>query len=282
MAIRLGENNYGKQRVRLLKRSKRDGRYEIKELTLGIRLEGDFETAHTQGDNRNILPTDTMKNTVYALARRHSIESSEQFCLLLLEHFLSRNPQVSRAQIDASETLWMRPLAASGQFYPHTFTRSSEEKRTASVRGSREEKTVSAGIEGLVVLNATNSAFEHFLRDEYTTLKEDRNRILATVIRANWTYRSGSMRFDETWNRVRQALLEAFAAHDSESLQQTLYAMAEAILKRFQDVREISLSLSNKHYNLVDLSPLGLDNPGEIFLPTGEPHGLIEATLRND
>ena len=282
MAIRLGENNYGKQRVRLLKRSKRDGRYDIKELMLGIRLEGDFETAHTQGDSRKILPTDTMKNTVYALARRHSIESPEQFCLLLLEHFLSGNPQISRAQIDASETLWMRLPAASGQFHPHTFTRSSEEKRTASVRGSREEKTVSAGIEGLVVLNAANSAFEHFLRDEYTTLKEDRNRILATVIRANWTYRSGSTRFDEDWNGVRQALLKAFAAHDSESLQQTLYAMAEAILKRFQDVREISLSLPNKHYNLVDLSPLGLDNPGEIFLPTDEPHGLIEATLRND
>jgi urate oxidase len=281
MAIRLGENNYGKQRVRLLKRSKRDSRYDIQELTLGIRLEGDFETAHTQGDNRKILPTDTMKNTVYALARRYSIESPEQFCLLLLEHFLSRNSQVSRAQIDASETLWMRIPAASGQFHPHTFTRSSEEKRTASVRGSREEKTVSAGIEGLVVLNATNSAFEHFLRDEYTTLKEDRNRILATVIRAGWTYRA-SMRFDETWNGVRQALLETFAAHDSESLQQTLYAMAEAILKRFQDIREISLSLPNKHYNLADLSPLGLDNPGELFLPTDEPHGLIEATLRND
>ena len=282
MAIRLGENNYGKQRVRLLKRSKRDGRYDIKELTLGIRLEGDFETAHNQGDNRKILPTDTMKNTVYALARRHSIESPEQFCLLLLEHFLSRNPQVSRTQIDASETLWMRLPAASGQFHPHTFTRSSEEKRTASVRGSREEKTVRAGIDGLVVLNATNSAFEHFLRDEYTTLKEDSNRILATVIRANWTYRTGSMRFDETWDGVRQALLETFAVHVSESLQQTLYAMAEAILKRFHDIRDISLSLPNKHYNLVDLSPLGLDNPGQIFLPTDEPHGLIEATLRND
>jgi urate oxidase len=282
MGIRLGENNYGKQRVRLLKRSKRDGQYDIKELTLGIRLEGDFETAHTQGDNSKILPTDTMKNTVYALARRHSIESPEQFCLMLLEHFLSRNPQVSRAQIDASETLWMRLPAASGQFHPHTFTRSGEEKRTASVRGSRQENTVIAGIEELVVLNATNSAFELFLRDEYTTLKEDRNRILATVIRASWTYRSGSMRFDETWNGVRQALLETFAAHDSESLQQTLYAMAEAILKRFQEIREISLSLPNKHYNLLDLSPLGLDNPGEIFLPTDEPHGLIEATLRND
>ena len=282
MAIRLGENNYGKQRVRLLKRSKRGDSYDIKELTLGIRLEGDFETAHTQGDNRKVLPTDTMKNTAYALARQHSIEPPEQFCLRLLEHFSSRNAQVSRAQIDASETLWMRLSTASGQFHPHTFMRSSDEKRTASVCGSRDEKTVSAGIEGLVVLNATNSAFEHFLRDEYTTLKEDRNRILATVIHASWTYRSGSMRFDETWNGVRQALLEAFAAHDSESLQQTLYAMGAAALKRFQDIREISLSLPNKHYNLVDLSPLKLDNPGEIFLPTDEPHGLIEATLRND
>ena len=282
MAIRLGENNYGKQRVRLLKRSKRDGRYDIKELTLGIRLEGDFETAHTHGDNRKILPTDTMKNTVYALARLHSIEPLEQFCLLLLKHFLSRNPQVSRAQIEASETLWMRLPAGAGQFHPHTFMRSSEEKRTASVSSSRDEQTVSAGIEGLVVLNATNSAFEHFLRDQYTTLKEDRNRILATAIRASWTYRGGSVRFDETWNGVRHALLETFAAHDSESLQQTLYAMGDAALKRFQDVREISLSLPNKHYNLVDLFPLGLDNPGEIFLPTDEPHGLIEATLRND
>src|ERR1700675_3954921 len=112
MAIRLGENNYGKQRVRLLKRSKRDGDYDIQELTLGIRLEGDFDTAHTQGDNRKILPTDTMKNTVTALPTRHLIESPEQFCLLLLEHFLSSNPQVSRAQVDVSETLWIRLPAA--------------------------------------------------------------------------------------------------------------------------------------------------------------------------
>jgi urate oxidase len=176
----------------------------------------------------------------------------------------------------------MRLPGGGGKFHPHTFLRASEEKRTASVRGSRDEKTVSAGIEGLVVLIATNSAFEHFLRDEYTTLKEDHNRILATVIRASWTYRSGSMRFEETWNGVRQALLEAFASHDSESLQQTLYAMGEATLKKLDAIREISLSLPNKHYNLFDLSPLGLDNPGEIFQPTEEPHGLIEATLRND
>ncbi len=281
MAIQLGENNYGKQRVRLLKRSKRDGCYDIKELTLGIRLEGDFEAAHTNGDNHNILPTDTMKNTLYALARQYPIESPEVFCLRLLQHFLSRNPQVSRAHVDSTETLWGR-LPGGEEFHPHTFTRSGEEKRTASVHGDHKEKTILAGIDGLVVLNATNSAFENFLRDEYTTLKEDRNRILATVIRANWTYRDERVEFDKVWPAVRQALLETFAAHDSQSLQQTLYAMGEAVLKQFHGIREISLSLPNKHYNLVDLSSLKLDNPGELFLPTDEPYGLIEATLRND
>jgi urate oxidase len=265
----------------MLRRSKHDGRYDIKELTLGIRIEGDFETAHTKGDNRKILPTDTMKNTVYALARQRPIETPEQFCVLLLEHFLSRNPQVSRAHIEATETLWER-LSSGEHFHPHTFTRSSEEKRIASVQGNREEKTVCAGIDGLVILNATNSAFEDFLRDEYTTLKEDRNRILATEIRSNWTYRNANVKFDEAWYGVRQVLLETFATHDSQSLQQTLYAMGEAVLKKFDNILEISLSLPNKHYNLVDLSPLRLDNSGEIFLPTDEPHGLIEATLRND
>ncbi len=281
MAIRLGANNYGKQRVRLLKRSKRDGCYDIKELTVGIRLEGDFEAAHTNGDNHKILPTDTMKNTVYALARQYPIASPEAFCLRLLEHFLSRNPRVSRAHVEANEALWGR-LPADAEFHPHTFTRSSEEKRTASVRGGHDEKRVCAGIDGLVVLNATNSAFENFLRDEYTTLKEDRNRILATVIRTNWTYRDESVEFDGVWLGVRQTLLETFAAHDSQSLQQTLYAMGEAVLKEFHGIPEIFLSLPNKHYNLVDLSSLRLDNPGEIFLPTDEPHGLIEATLHND
>lgn len=281
MAIRLGKNNYGKQRVRLLQRSCRNGRYDVKELTFGIRLEGEFETAHTKGDNLKILPTDTMKNTVYALARQHSIETAEEFCLLLVEHLVSRNPQVSRARVEATETLWTR-LPTGGKFHPHTFTRSTGEKRNASVSGTRDEKTLCAGIDGLVILKATNSAFEDFLRDEYTTLKEDRNRILATVIRSNWAYRDDKVKFDEVWHGVRRVMVETFAEHDSLSLQQTLYAMGEAALSNFNSIREISLSLPNKHYNLVDLSPLRMDNPGEIFLPVDEPHGLIEATLRND
>src|ERR1700675_375815 len=122
MAIKLGENSYGKSRVRLLRVVRQNGRHDIKELTLAIRFEGDFEAAHTKGDNQKILPTDTMKNTVYALARRHSIASREAFCLQLLEHFCSRNPQVSRAQVDAVQSLWARLPAGGAQSHPHTFT----------------------------------------------------------------------------------------------------------------------------------------------------------------
>jgi urate oxidase len=279
LTIRLAQNNYGKSRVRLLRVSRQEGRHDIKELTLAIRFEGDFESAHVRGDNRKILPTDTMKNTIYALARQHPIEPMESFSLHLIEHFLTYNPQVSLVRIEAAESLWMR-LPRGDKPYASVFTRAGEEKRTANLSGTREGVTIHAGIHGLVVLKTSNSAFENFLRDPYTTLKEDRNRILATAIRANWLYSQEEVEFSSVWHAARQMLLETFAEHKSLSLQHTLYAMGEAVLNNFSNICEIHLSLPNKHFNLVDLAPLGMDNPGEVFLPTDEPHGLIEATLR--
>jgi urate oxidase len=281
MAIRLAENNYGKSRVRLLRVARQEGRHDIKELTLSIRFEGDFDAAHTRGDNRKILPTDTMKNTVYALARQHPIETIENFSLHLIEHFLTYNPQVSRVQVEAAENLWLR-LPHGGKPHASAFTRGGDERRTAALSGTREGTTIRAGIDGLIILKTTDSVFEDFRRDPFTTLKEDRNRILSTAVRANWLYSGEDVEFAAVWHGVRQMLLETFAEHNSQSLQHTLYAMGEAVLNNFENIREIHLSLPNKHFNLVDLSPLGMDNPAEVFLPTDEPHGLIEATLRRD
>src|SRR5271168_3934911 len=122
MAIHLGENSYGKSRVRLLRVARQEGRHDIRELTVAIRFEGDFETAHTKGDNRKILPTDTMKNTVYALARQHAVDTAASFCLYLADHFLKHNPQTSRVQIDATETLWTRLPVAGGKSHAYMFT----------------------------------------------------------------------------------------------------------------------------------------------------------------
>lgn len=279
MAIHLGENSYGKSRVRLLRVARQEGRHDIKELTIAIRFEGDFETAHTKGDNSKILPTDTMKNTVYALARQHSFETVEEFGLHLMEHFVTYNAQVAHVRIEIAESLWAR-LPHGGKPHATAFTRSGGEKRTVVLIGTREGTTIRAGVADLVVLKTTNSAFEKFLRDPFTTLKEDRNRILATAIEADWLYPDEEVEFGPVWHGVRQLLLETFAEHKSLSLQHTLYAMGEAVLNNFDSIREIHLSLPNKHFNLIDLDPLGMDNPAEVFLPVEEPHGSIEATLR--
>src|SRR5579864_2773769 len=281
MSIKLGANNYGKSAIRLLRVVKQQGRHDIKELTIRIRFEGDFETAHTKGDNQKILPTDTMKNTVYVLARQYPVEAVEEFAQHLIEHFLTYNPQVSRVRIEASESLWER-MILGGKPHSSAFTRAGDEKRTASLTGTREGTTIRAGIDDLIVLKTTKSAFEGFLRDPYTTLKEDRDRILSTSIHADWLYESGEIEYSQHWHGIRQTMLETFAEHDSESLQHTLYAMGEAVLRNFERLREIRLSLPNKHFNLVDLSPFGMDNPAQVFLPTDEPHGLIEATVRKE
>jgi urate oxidase len=282
MIVKLGENNYGKTRVRLLRVLRQEGRHDIKELTVTIRFEGDFEAAHTRGENKKILPADTMKNTVYALARQYPVEAVEDFALHLIEHFLTYNEQVSRVQIEALENPWSRIPHGTK---PHAFAfmrPSGPEKRTATLSGTREGISIRAGIQDLEVMKTTKSAFEGFLRDPYTTLKEDGDGILATTIRAEWLYEGDEIEFSPLWHSVRQTLLETFAAHESRSLQHTLYAMGEAVLATFDHVREIHLLLPEKHFNLVDLSPFGMDNSAEVFLPTEEPQGLIEATLRRE
>jgi len=282
MIVRLGENSYGKSSVRLLRVLRQEGRHDIKELTVTIRFEGDFESAHTKGENKKILPSDTIKNTVYALARQYPVEAVEDFALHLIEHFLTYNEQVSRVRIEALENPWSRIPHGTK---PHAFAfmrASGPEKRTAVLSGTRERITIRAGIQDLDVMKTTKSAFDGFLRDPYTTLKEDGERILSTTIRAEWLYEGDEIEFNPLWHSVRQTLLETFAAHDSRSLQHTLYAMGEAVLATFDHIREIHLSLPEKHFNLVDLSPFGMDNSAEVFLPTEEPQGLIEATLRRE
>lgn len=282
MTIKLGENNYGESCVRLLRLVRQEGRHDIKELTVAIRFEGDFQTAHTKGENEKILPTDTMKNSVYALARQYPVEAAEEFALHLIEHFLTYNEQVSRLRVKISETPWSR-IPHGTKPHAFAFTRASgQEKRTAMLSGTRQGITIGAGIKDLDVVKTAKTTFDGFLRDPYTTLKEERNLILSTTIGAEWLYQGDEVEFSPIWHGVRRTLLETFAEHDSKSLQHTLYAMAEAVLGTFDHIREIHISLPNKHFNLVDLSPFGMDNPGEVYLPTDEPHGCLEATLRRE
>ena len=278
MPVTLTDNNYGKQAVRLVTVRRGPDRHELKDVTVAIRFEGDFAAAYADGDNRGVFPTDTMKNTVYALAAEHPFDDVEDFGLAFTDHFLQASPRAATVRMDLTEHLW-EPIEAGGSPHPHAFRRAGSEQRTASVTRSREGATVLAGIADLVVMKTAKSAFEGFPRDRYTTLKETSDRLLATAVQAIWTYTKTEVAFGTLWREVRRLLLETFAHHDSRSVQHTLYAMGEAVLE-ISEIEEIHLSMPNKHHIPVDLTPFGLENRNEIFVATAEPYGLIEGTMR--
>lgn len=281
MTIRLGSNRYGKSDVRLVKvrRGTAPGdRHEVADLTLDLRVEGDFAAAHTAGDNALVVPTDTMKNTVYALARQDAVASPESFALRLARHLVATYPQVEVAEVAAVERRWDR-LPGPGGGQPHAFVAAGDERRHATARVERGGATsLVSGISGLLILKTSQSAFSGFPRDGFTTLRETEDRLLATVVEADWRWRDPEPA-PPLRDRVRALMLAAFAAHDSRSVQHTLHAMGEAVLDGVPEVESIHLLLPNVHHILADLAPFGLDNPNDVFVATGAPYGRIEATV---
>jgi urate oxidase len=273
----LSWNRYGKCRVRLVKLRRARDPHEIVDLTIDVQLEGEFESVFVGGDNALCLATDTMKNTVYALARHDPIDQVERFAMRLADHFI-RKPSVSHVRINAIEHQWAR-LQVNAMPHPHAFVQPAAEHWTARVQRNSGATEVASGLAGLMVLKTTDSAFSAFPRDQYTTLPETSDRIMATSVTATWKYRAGVTDFGIR-QRIRTALVETFAGHMSASVQHTLYAMAEAALAACGDITEITMALPNRHHLLADLTPFGLDNPNEIFVATDEPYGLIEATVR--
>jgi urate oxidase len=270
--VALGANSYGKSGIRLVTVARSDGRHDVRDVTVAVRFEGEFEAAHVAGDNSDVLPTDTMKNTVYALAKGSADREIEDFGLLLSDHFLLENSQVSRVEISMEERLWDR-IGESA------FEGSSSERRTARVSRARGGASVESGLKNLLILKSAKSGFSGFKRDRFTTLKDTSDRILATALTAVWTHASAAGPFAGSWDAVRKTLLESFAAHDSASVQHTLYAMGEAALDEHAGLSQIRLTMPNKHHLLVDLSPFGVKNENEIFVATEEPYGLLEATV---
>jgi urate oxidase len=285
-SCKLTSNRYGKSRVRLMRVTRRASHHDLDEWTVEVLLNGDFETAHTLGDNSKILPTDTMKNTVYVIARQSKAESMEDYAKELIDFLLSRNPQITRAEVSIESHLWKR-MTIDGQPYPTAFMRGSDERQTTIVsRAQKDVFSITSGLDGLNVLKTAQSAFTGYIKDELTTLPETTDRLFGTVVRAQWPYTAkaiaGGIDFNKVRRHLREAMLSAFAKHDSLSVQQTLFAMAEAALGHTDILDEIHLLMPNKHNLLVDMSRFGRDNPNHIFMPTDEPHGTIEATVRRN
>ena len=274
----LSHNSYGKQQVRLTKVKRGADRHELVEITVGIRLMGDFQSTYLTGDNSQVVATDTMKNTVYALAADHPIDSIEAFALHVGDHFAKRNAHVSDVIVSVEQDRWLRIETRTGP-HPHAFVAGGNEKRETTVQVGRV-RSVESGITGLEVLKTTDSAFTGFIRDEFTTLPETTDRIFATRVGASWTYlKPDGTDYNRGYDAIRAALIDTFAAHKSLSVQQTLYAMGEAALDACRDINRIRISMPNQHRIPFDLSKLGKANRNEIFVTTSEPYGAITGEI---
>lgn len=275
----LSHNSYGKSRVRVAKIIRDGSWHTFKDLALDITLHGEMKVAYTAGDNSPVLPTDTMKNTVYALAAQHDLASSEGFALDLSAHFLAVAPQLSGADVLIREKQWKR-LRVDGDAHPHAFAGSSAERRTVSVARTRDRVDLSAGLQDLILLKTTHSGFVGFFKEAYTTLPEETDRIFGTNVTASWQYGTlEGVDFNSRHAAVREQLMAVFAQHESLSVQHTLYAMGTAVLDTQPTISQITLSMPNLHNLPVDLTPFGLENANEIFKPVDEPHGTISGTL---
>jgi urate oxidase len=274
----LTNTSYGKSRIRLVRVTRHGDRHELRDFTVAIGFEGSFDTSYTEGDNRAVLPTDTMKNTVYALAARDGVGEPEEFGTRLGRHFIDRNPQLARVRVDVIDHAWDR-IKIGVREHGCAFSRRGADTRTARVITDRGGVSITAGIADLVIMKTSHSGFEGYPRDEFTTLPETKDRLLATSMTATWTYADDDVEYLSTYLTVRKVLLEAFAEHASLSVQHTLYAMGQSVLDSIDMVRSITLEMPNRHHLPIDLTRFDLENRNEVFVATEEPHGLITATL---
>jgi urate oxidase len=285
MTIVLGPNQYGKAQNHVVRVYRDAARHEIRDLTVSSALRGDFSAAHTEGDQRDVLPTDTQKNTVFSFAKEKGVGAIEDFALTLADHFIAQTPVADGARVEVSETPWRR-IEVDGQGHDHAFVQSGDGVRTTvvNVEGAGDDRRahVVSGFSGVTVLKSTGSEFQGFLKDEYTTLAETDDRILATSLVARWRYDHTDVDWDKSYDAIKALLLQRFAEIHSKALQQSLYGMGEAVLQQHPEVAEIRFSAPNKHHFLVDLSPFGVENPGEVFYAADRPYGLIEATVLRD
>jgi urate oxidase len=278
---KLNSHRYGKARVRVLKILRAEDRQSIKEIDVAAMLEGDFESSYTNGDNTKVVATDTIKNTINVLAKEQLGEEIEPFAIALGQYFLTRYKQARSASIDISERDWRR-MEIDGKPHPHSFTAGSEAKMFARVICGRDSTTVESGIRDLVILKSTGSGFENYPKDEFTTLPETADRILATSFSATWAFVKSPSSYREKNEKILSAMLKVFANNYSPSAQTTLFQMGEAALAACPEISHVDLAMPNKHYLLVDLTPFGLKNNNEVFTPTDAPHGQIEATVNRE
>ncbi|THU91377.1 uricase [Dendrothele bispora CBS 962.96] len=311
----LSHARYGKDKVRVLRVVREGSWHHVVEYSVQALLEGDIDVSYTKADNSVVVATDSVKNITYYLAKTSPhILNPERFALHLGTHLVSKYAHIHKAFVTIEQLRWTRiPVETDGQSEPHahSFYRDGEDKRIVKVEvdataGKNQiVGKVTAGINDLLILKSTGSAFTNFVRDEYTTLVEVDDRIFSTSVDLSYTFgqfnipapkdekkldfvvpkaEPGSIWDVEVPEKARKVTLETFATDDSASVQATLYKMAQQIIADNSGIQSVTYTLPNKHYVPVDMKYIGVDNitpltEAEVFTPLAAPSGLISATI---
>ncbi len=279
MPATLTQNSYGKSDVRLTKVIRTGAPHELFEFSVDIQLFGEFARSYTHGDNTSVVATDSMKNTVYVLAKENQFDSAEQFAVLLAEHFVRTYQHVASSRVNVRQTNWAR-VSVDGQPHDHAFVCGGPDLRTATASARKSgPTTVTGGVTDLLILKTARSAFKDFVSDRYRTLKDSDDRIFATKLSATWTFDASVADFSSARNLIETAMLKVFATQMSYAVQETMYQMGQAALDVAPGVKVIALQMPNKHRIPVNLQPFGLENSNDIFVWTDEPYGDISATV---
>ncbi|ULN48903.1 urate oxidase [Mycolicibacterium goodii] len=279
--IILGKNQYGKAQNRVVRIYRDSPRHEIRDLNVSTCLRGDFSGAHLIGDQSQVLPTDSQKQTAYAYAKQPGITTIEEYGLALARHFVDDVEPVSAARIEIDEYAWERVIV-DGADHDHTWIRKGQETRTTAVTVDADGAWIVGGLKDLVILKSTGSEFAGFLTDEYTVLEPTHDRVMATSLIAQWRFTTTDVDWDDVYTGVKAHLVEQFAVLQSKALQQTLFHMGKAVLESYPMIAEVRLSAPNKHHFAYDLSRFGLENNNEVFHADDRPYGLIQATVTRD
>jgi len=274
----LASHSYGASHIRLLRVTRRGDRHDLRDLAISVTVEGEVADAFTKGDNELLLPADTLRNTVNALARDESLAEIEQLGLALAAHFMEHQPQFTRVRIELSEHPWTR-LPVAGRAQGRAFAAANSERRTATVTSNGRQASVVAGLRDFAIMKTSGAAFEGYLADQFTTLEAESDRVLAVTAEARWTYLHDEVAFGPYYQGVRDLLIEAFVQQPSRSAEHTAHAMASIVVSSYADIGEVTVRLRQRSLPLVELAPFGLDNPQMLFRPEDAPELMAEVTL---
>jgi urate oxidase len=261
----------------MLRIVRRGDRHDPRDLTVAVRIEGDFDDAFTGGAADARIPAETVTNVAHAAARDHAGGEIEAYGLALCDRLLATNARASRIRVEIAEQPWSR-LEVGGKAQGQAFLAGPPERRTAAVTSNGQQHAVVSGIEQLTIMRSSGFAPPRRTQDPGGA-DDGLSPLLVATLAARWTYTSGDVAFGPYRQGIRTAIIETFACKEHRSLPQTLHAIADVVLASCQEIADVTLSVQERPYRPVDLFAAGIENPDDLFVVREEPLAVLDVTV---